>query len=192
MSFKRLSSFILCFMLVFAAGTAATASPSLLNGTWEIVSGAVVGSAVPGSFVPGSASNAVIQIEQSDPNYLISINDGVSLSFSITTPQGTIEPLGIMHGGAGFQRGAAGEYSSQVSGATVTYKVNGDRLEYTAVITPGSYYTRLTLQRVCDNGGAGCPSGCPGARSGGGCNAGFGLLALGFVLLPFFYRRNRI
>ena len=200
MNFKRLSSLALCFMLVFAMATTATAA-SLLNDTWRIISGQSVGFS-NGPFIEGSAFDAIIEVTRAGPAYMISINGGGILNFTFMTPTGPLP--GAMWGGSGFTRVAPGEYTVIRTGTVYTYRVNGDFIEYRAARTP-TEYMRLTLQRVSSigttpppggggNGGGGGEGGGvgggEGSGGGGGCNAGFGLFALGFVALSFFYRKR--
>ena len=136
--------------------------------------------------MPESAFPAEIQLQQGLSGvYRIDINGGTSLSFDAITHAGQA-PSGSMQGGEGYQRIAPGHYRNVVGGATFTFIVNGDILEYRADTSPTNYI-RLTLQRASTIGTTPPPGGGGG---GGGCNAGFGLLALGLVVLPFFYKKR--
>ena len=212
MNFKRLSSLALCFMLVFASVTVASANnpvDSLLNDTWRIISGEMVGHS-HGTFIPDSAFDAEIQVRQAGPNtlFMIDINGGGSVSrleFSVNHPRLGPMAIGSIRGGSHFERIAAGHYRNVLGSLVTTYIVSGDTIEYRSQSAPGTY-TRLTLQRVStigttpppggggNGGGAGGGGGVGGGEGsgggGGGCNAGFGLFALGFVALSFFYRKR--
>jgi len=214
MTFKRLSSFVLCSIFVFISVIGASADPidSPLNDTWRIISGSGRVGNFPFSVVLGSSQDAVIQVTQTawqeQQGFVrISINDSSTLWLDISI-QGAGITSSFMSSMGDYTRVSAGEYNSPGS-TNITFRVSGNYLYYEEFRTPANYMN-VRLQRVSTigappppggggetpgNGGGAGGGGGPnvgggeGSGGGGGCNAGFGLLAL--VALPFFFKKNR-
>jgi len=173
---------------MFAAATVVSAEPvvSPLEDTWRIISGSSRQMGLSSSFVQINARDVRIVVEASNVaggDFNIRINGDDVFAFDVTVQGQSQQQLMFMRGGAGFVQEREGEYAvpdTRPLNPRFTFIVEGDFLNYTESITPINYMN-LRLQRVSTIRSGG---------GGGGCNSGFGILALAFAALFLYGKKN--
>jgi len=136
---------------------------SSLSDTWRVISGEVmIRGEGPFHLVPQGASDVAIQVYEQrlrgsgggSRAYSIQIRGDRpmgSLIYGRSTNSFTFETTcgkgGSIWGATNFRGTAAGEYVRTQPNVTITYKVNGNMLEYRRTYSPTNY-THVVLQRV--------------------------------------------